>query len=374
MTNRELLLDTLNGRKTPRVPVAPFIFNNIVNEFRKGPPGDPLEECIALYKRFGFDIILRNYFVHDYINEEVRSCEHWKVEKAVIDLGDGNWDEKTTITTPEREMSQLKSYRCVSSNETVEAITEYYIKSHEDFEQFKKYQPPIAQSDCSCITQARKLLGEDGITGPWMHGVFNIAGTYRELSDLVLDAYVDGDFYIEMMEYFYDRAIIFVRQLIKAGPDFICMAGNMASGSIVGPKMFKDHVMSYEKRMIAEIHKEDIKIIYHNCGDMKYLLPMYAEMGIDMLESLAAPPFGDIELEDAFREIPPPVVLSGGVDQIDFLRKARPDEVRTRVKDVLNRVKGRGGFILAASDYFCEGTPEENIIAFAQAGRDHGSY
>jgi len=41
---------------------------------------------------------------------------------------------------------------------------------------------------------------------------------------------------------------------------------------------------------------------------------------------------------------------------------------------VLDLAKLRGGFILAASDYFNEGTPEENIIAIAEAGRKYGSY
>jgi hypothetical protein len=38
------------------------------------------------------------------------------------------------------------------------------------------------------------------------------------------------------------------------------------------------------------------------------------------------------------------------------------------------KVKKRGNFILATTDYFSEGTPEENIHAFAQAGLKYGRY
>jgi uroporphyrinogen decarboxylase len=132
--------------------------------------------------------------------------------------------------------------------------------------------------------------------------------------------------------------------------------------------------MPYEKRVIEEVHREGAKIIYHNCGDAKLLQPFYAEMGIDMYESLTAAPYGDTVLAEVLKTIPLPTALSGGIDQIDFLKKATPAEVRARVKDVLEIVKPRGGFVLAASDYICEGTPEENLIALAQAGLEYGAY
>ena len=42
MTPRELLLDTFNGKRTERVPVAPFIYNNLVNEYNGGASADPI--------------------------------------------------------------------------------------------------------------------------------------------------------------------------------------------------------------------------------------------------------------------------------------------------------------------------------------------
>lgn len=373
MTVRELLIDALSGKATPRVPVAPFIFNNIVSKYNGKDPQDPIAACVAFYKKFGFDIILRNYIISDYMDEERISCERWRVEKQTAERADG-WDEKTVITTPERKMTQTMAFRRVSPFETVSAITEYYIKDAEDFEQFKKYQPPLGKCDCSRVAHARELVGEDGLTGPWVHGAFNLAGTYRELSQLLMDAYIDEDFYAQMLEYFCERCSGFMEQAIGAGADFISMSGNMASASMAGPEMFESRVMPYEKRVIDKIHKAGAKIIYHNCGDAKLLLPLYSKMGIDMYESLTAPPYGDTDLSYALETVRLPTALSGGIDQIEFLKTASPGQVRERVKQVLETVKPRGGFILAASDYLGEETPEENIMALAQAGREYGSY
>ena len=374
MSSRELLWDTLSGKSTSRIPVAPFLFSNAVNEANCGEPKDPVAAAIALYRRFGFDILLRNYILSDYLDETCVSAPNWQAQKHTVQRGAGGWDEQTVVTTPERQLTQVKSYRRVSPYEVVEAVTEYYIKDPADFEQFKKYQPSLAQYDCSIVAHARELIGDSGLTGPWIQGAFNTLGMYRDLSLLLVDPYDDEDFYTEMMEYFGERAAGYMRQAIRAGADFISMSGNMASGSMAGPKMFAHYVRPYEMRMIAGVHEAGAKIIYHNCGDASKLLPLYSGMGIDMYESLTPPPYGDTVLEEALRLIAKPTALSGGIDQIDFLKKATPDQVRSRVQEVLDAVKPRGAFVLAASDYILEGTPEENLFALAEAGRAYGAY
>lgn len=373
MTSRELLLDTLNGRKTPRVPVAPFFYNNIVNEAHGGASSDLIRDCAALYREYGFDILLRNYIMMDYLDESFVSAPNWRVEKQIREVALG-WNEVCTITTPERTLRQVKSFRKVSENETVEATTEYFIKEEADFRQFEKYQPPLPKYDCSKLTYAREVVGEDGLVGTWIHGAFNMAGMHRKLDDLLMDPYEDEDFFADMLDYFSSRVIDLVSQLIGAGCDFLSVSGNMASGSMAGPKLFEEHILRHEARLIDAIHAAGGRMIYHNCGDAKYLLPLYAKMGIDMYESLTEAPYGDTVLADALRIIPPTSVLSGGVDQISFLRNATPAEVRARVKTVLELAKPRGAFILAASDYLSEGTPPENIRALAEAGLEYGRY
>lgn len=374
MTGRQRLLDTFAGKRTDRVPVAPFIYNNVVNERNGGIPEDPIAACIALYKEYGFDIILRNYIPGLYLDESQLNCDTWKVESFTTGNPDQSWDVHTTITTPERTMKQVTSYRRVSKFEVVSADTECYIKTPEDFEQFRKYQPPVPQYDCSSVTYARKMVGDDGLTGPWVNGVFNMCGTYRKLSDLLTDPYEDEEFFHAQMEYFYGRVSKYVVQILEAGADFISMAGNMASGSMAGPSMFREYIMPYEMRLIELIHQHGGKVIYHNCGDAKYLLPCYNEMGIDMYESLTAPPYGDTVLTHALEVMKPPMVLSGNLDQIHFLKTATPEEIRAEVKSVMEAVKKRGSFIFACSDYLCENTPEENLRAFAEAAFEYGVY
>ena len=374
MTGRQRLLDTFAGKKTDRIPVAPFIHTNLVNEKLGNEQGDPIRACLELYQKYGFDVILRNCIPGDHLKAGYVTNENWKYDSRTVGDLNSSWDVYATITTPERVLTEKTSYRRVTPNEVVSAKTECLIKGPEDLEQFKKYQPPVLKYDLSLITHAREVVGDHGLTGPWVDGVFNTCGGHRYLGDLLQDPYEDEDFFFDMMEYFYGRVASYVEQVFDAGADFISVSGNMASGSMAGPNMFRKFIMPYEQRLIDLAHSKGGKVIYHNCGDAKYLLPIYNEMKIDMYESLTAPPYGDTDLEYALNTIAPPTVLSGNLDQIHFLKIASPDEIRAAVKQVMDLAKPRSSFIFACTDYLCEGTPDENIFAMAEAGQEFGVY
>jgi uroporphyrinogen-III decarboxylase len=79
-------------------------------------------------------------------------------------------------------------------------------------------------------------------------------------------------------------------------------------------------------------------------------------------------------LDEALAVLRPTLTLRGNIDQIDFLMKATPQQVRENVREVLAKVMPRGNWILSTTDFFFDGTPYENIRAFAEAGREFGQY
>ncbi|MBI3986540.1 MAG: hypothetical protein HY343_06455 [Lentisphaerae bacterium] len=373
MNGRERLLRLLRNDRVDRVPVAPFIYTNFINEFFHTAEADPVEKGIAVYDRFGFDIVLRTCNVWDYLSEKACDAPRWRVSDK--QEGDGKeWSVTTTIATPEKTLTQKKTYSVSTPYETVEAIVEYFIKEADDFEQFRKYQPPVPRYDCSIIGKARALIGDKGLSAPWVQGAFNSACLYRRLDDLLLDPYDNPGFYETMMAYFSGRTLDVARQFARAGADMVSVAGNAATSTLVGPEHFRKYVLPYEIALSGKLKRLGLYYLYHNCGDAAALLQYYPQIGMDVYESLTPPPYGDTLLEDALGKFDRRIALCGNIDQIDFLRKASPEEIRSEVKRVLALVKPRGNFILATTDYLCEGTPRENIAALAEAAREFGVY
>ncbi|MCL1854678.1 MAG: hypothetical protein FWF86_03000 [Clostridia bacterium] len=375
MNGRELLLCTLRGERTPRIPVAPFIHHNFIDEFFEQHGCDGVEKGIEVYEHFGFDIILRTCSVGGYLDETICDSPEWRVSQHTEDVRAGDtWRIVTTVQTPEKTLRQVKQFAKVYQYETVEAIVEYYIKDKDDFDQFQKYQPALPALDCGQISKARRLLEKKGLTAPWVQGAFNMTSMYRKLDDLLTDAYLQPELYDAMMRYFSDRALAASKQFVNAGADMISGAGNAANGGTVGPAYFQSHILPYERDFAHGVKSLGVYYLYHNCGDSRKLLPLYPDIGMDMYESLTPPPYGDADLDEAFTAFSGPVTLSGNFDQIHALRHWSGAEIEEGVRTVMAKAKERGRFIFATTDYFNEKTPHDKIKIFAEAARKYGNY
>ncbi|NPV54451.1 MAG: hypothetical protein HPY71_13200 [Firmicutes bacterium] len=371
LSPRERLLRLFDGKDVDRLPASPFIHTNFVKEFFKDPDVDLIEGTVEVYKHFGFDVIHRNCTPS--FGESMNSGPDWQVrvsesecekEQVVI----------TTIETPEGELRQVLQRRKVSPYETIEAITEAFIKTREDFELFLKYQPPVPKLDTKNVTLAKKVTGEYGIVAPWVSGAFGFVVYYRKLEDLLMDAMLESSFYHEMLEYFTARCRDLALQVATSGADIVAYNANIANGKVVSPGFFRQHVFKYEKAVIEAIQSEGIPVLYHNCGPARVLLDIYPGLGMRAYESLSPPPVGDTVLEEALKRLGGEMILSGNIDQVYFLRQASPHEIEKEVKRVMDSVRYRGKFILATTDYLHEGTPYENIFALAEAGKRYGAY
>ena len=176
-----------------------------------------------------------------------------------------------------------------------------------------------------------------------------------------------------MMEYFLQRTIRRDRKMVEAGADIIEVAGHLV-GSMAGPRFAAAYVMEYERRLIQAVRDMGALVIFHNCGDAAKVMHLYNDLAINCWGYLTPPPLADVDLNEALRVMRSDMALRGNIDQVEFMRTATPAEVKQRVKEVLDKVKPRGNWILSTTDFFFDGTPYANIQAFADAGREYGRY
>ena len=266
---------------------------------------------------------------------------------------------KTAYNAERREGRRSSTYLIVS------APQEYIIKIKSDFELFRKYAPAGDDMDCGLIRRARRAVGDRGLVDANTGGAFATLNAFRKLDELYQDPVVDEGFYREMMEYFLERTIRRDSKMVEAGADVIEVAGHWTGQ--VGPRTFQKYILEYENRLARAIHATGAKIIYHNCGDAARIMRFYNDLEIDCWGYLTPPPHADVILEDALQVLRPSLALRGNIDQVTFLMEATPQQVREKVRDLLEKVKPRGNWILSTTDFFFDGTPYENIRAFANA-------
>jgi uroporphyrinogen decarboxylase len=370
MTDRERLLRTFGGEVTDRIPVSPFIHINYVKEFYGSHDVDWVEKTPEVYKHFGFEVMHRNCSAtYDAYGP---TGSGWEMDVRTTREGRDELT-MTEIRTPDGLVRIDEVLRWVYEYDAEGSAVRYPIQVEEDLDMFVAHQPPAGPVDVSDIRRAKASVGEDGIVAPWIQGAFNlVAYYYRRADDLMMDAMLNPGFYDRMMRHCLDRYKVFVGELIEAGADVLSYGGNIANGKMVGAEFFREHVLPYERDLIAFIQDRGVPVLYHNCGYAEGLMPVYPDLGVKAYESLTPKPYGDTVLDEAVSALGNSAALAGGIDQLDLLRKGTEAEIRSAVRVVLDTVGKRCPYILGTTDYFNEETPEEKIHVLAEAGREYG--
>jgi uroporphyrinogen-III decarboxylase len=381
LTGKERLEKTFRGEAVDRISVSPFVWaNNIYEMFKYVPTIDKNlapddfdlpQKYMEYHDHFNFDVLFAMGLLWDkYIPE---TAENWEV--SVTREGDGDKQKRTTVVkTPKGELKQIQNFDRSSKYLIVFAPQEYLIKTKKDFEIFSEFVPPAEYMALDIISRAKEVIGDRGLVNPAIMGVFNTLNQFRKLEDMMMDPINDEGFFREMMEFFLNWNVEhMVNDVIPAGADSIELGANLATSG-VGPVFFKDFVLDYENRFADPIHKAGAFVVYHNCGDAQTIMHLYNDLHINVWGYVTGPPFGDVILDDVLKIIRPDMALRGNIDQVEFLRKAKPPEIKEKVKELLDKVKPRGNWILCTSDFFFDGTPYENIEAFSEAGHEFGKY
>ena len=164
-------------------------------------------------------------------------------------------------------------------------VSEYAIKSVEEYEKLKKISNPLA-GRAQVVFEAIKILKNINIDVPI---IGNVTGPISTASSIV-DA---NNFYIELkrkndishkyLEFVTNNLITYANAQVDAGVDIITIADPSATGEILGPNLFDEFGVKYINILIKGIrdHNSSIKIITHICGQMKAVFEKVAKIETD---------------------------------------------------------------------------------------------
>lgn len=170
-----------------------------------------------------------------------------------------------------------------------------------------------------------------------------------------------------------DKIVAIDRKLFRAvaagGGDFIFLGAPAAE--MLSPDLYERLIIPYSQAVTSEAHDAGLLVYSHICSPIEPFLSMgfYNRMGIDLFETLSAPPVGNIvSLANALTKLDSRICTRGNIG-LDVLLKGSTDEVRDAARRVMDDAKGRK-HIVAASDYLFYETPEENVRAMCAAVRE----
>ena len=214
------------------------------------------------------------------------------------------------------------------------------------------------------IELLRQRAGDELFVEGWVEGPCAEAADLRGINRLMLDFGDDPQFVHELFGFAVETAIRFADEQIKAGADIIGIGD--AAASLVGPRIYKEFVLPWEKKLVDAIHSMGGRVRLHICGNTRRILDGMGTLGCAMVD-IDFP----VPMEEARAKTGPRQTLAGNLNPVKDLR----DGTRETITQALATLQQQAGaqWIVAAGCEIVRDTPHENVRALVRFAQTHAA-
>lgn len=203
----------------------------------------------------------------------------------------------------------------------------------------------------------KERAGKEKVVEGWVEGPCGAAADLRGINTLMLDFYDDPTFVRDLFDFTLDLALRFVKAQRDAGADTIGIGDPAAS--LVGPRIYREFVWPYEKKLADGMREIGVRTRLHICGNTRPILADLAKLGCDIIDVDSAVP-----MAEARAQMGPHQAFLGGIDPVRVLEHGTPADVERAVNECRRAAGNR--FVLGAGCEVPRGTPPENLRALAR--------
>lgn len=348
MTSRERLQAALHSQPTDRMPWAPLMDGYFTSSLPKQGFADDLLKA-AQY--IGCDLMERHVAGPEAVYDNVTI----RTESASMVMRDYYETPVGTIYT-ERKNTGTTYYVSKHLIESVEDAKVYqYIAEH------TTYRPRI-----------REFISRDAEIGD--NGMATLSGPTSPIQEVLQGlggventVYLMADYPDEMDELY---AVMHERNkrqyaTLLEYPCELMIAYEDTSTTVMSRSMFVDYSLPAINDYADLIHRAGKMYITHMCGKLTGFAHQIAEGRQDGIDSVCPPNTGDLCCWDARHIWGPQKVVIGGIDPPN-LSRITEEESAAAVREIIEKLENKRGFILSTGDAVAHGTPIGNLRAIAR--------
>ena len=230
------------------------------------------------------------------------------------------------------------------------------------------------------MSEARRLreTTDKAVTAIFLGNVFEMGQLYWGYEQFFVHMGVNPELVINYME---RRTECYLRDLKKlldgAGQYIDVIQFNDDLGTqqslLISKAMYREFIKPYHKRMFMFVRENypHIKVYFHTCGAIYDLIPDLIDCGVQILNPIQVSAKG-MDPRTIKREFGHDLTLwGGGIDTQNVLGRATPDEIRAKVKEMLDIFAPGGGYVFSQVHHVGGNVPPENLIACFKTAREY---
>ena len=257
-------------------------------------------------------------------------------------------------------------------------LNEHVIKRPEDYRVVGYIFRNIRLApDYDNYREFQREVGDRGLAVA--HGL----GSASPVQHLMRD-FVDGtQFYYELTDHpkevqqlvedltpFYDQLV----RILADSPAEAVMMGANYDDTITYPPLFKEHILPWLQRWADMLHAGGKIFMSHCDGENAGLLDLLAASGIDVAESVCAPPMVECSLGAMRRAFGAKITIFGGVPSVALLEESMSEEeFEAHMRGLFAEIAPGDRFILGVSDMVPPDAKWERLVRIAEMVEQWGA-
>jgi MtaA/CmuA family methyltransferase len=326
MTSKERLHAALAGERVDRAPVTP------------------------IFMAWAGNYIGRSYRDY-YLDGSVMAASQMAIAR------DFGVDQVSSISDPWRE-ADAYGMEFDYPPEGVGIPRRHLLEAEEDFDRFKPFDPAKGKRTADRIEAVRILVREMGATHSvlgWVEGILAEYVDLRGLEDACIDLIEEPERFHRIAAVLLPVAIEFASIQIELGADVIGVGD--AAASVIGPELYREHVLPYEQKLFGAFHAQGAKGKLHICGNTNAIVADMAQSGADILDLDWMVPIASTRAK-----VGDSVTLCGNFDPTAVVLRGTPEQNAEAARRCVE--EGGRRFILQPGCEVPPGSPRENVAAF----------
>lgn len=210
-------------------------------------------------------------------------------------------------------------------------------------------------------------LSESLIKGAYVTGPYTLTSLMLGANDAAIATLTRKSDLHRLCEFVTEKIQEYIRLLISAGAEIICYLE--PSAVMLGPDQFEEFSSFYIRYLNESCRYSRVNTIYHTCGNTMHLIKKMTDSGVHGI-SLDSPEAG-VDLSEAAGMISNDVIIMGNINPSDLMLRGTPDLIRENVTYLMKQMDFFPHFILSTGCDLPQETPEANIHAFMETGRNY---
>ncbi len=243
-------------------------------------------------------------------------------------------------------------------------------------EDFGKYTPPDPHAPGRYESLQRLVKRYKGklAVGVHLNDVFSIPRYLAGFENLLMASVEEPELVRRLVDLSVEMNLVMARECARYGADFVFTGDDYASAErpFMSPKAFREFFYPGLQQVVAGFHEVGLPIIKHTDGNIRPLLDMILDSGIDCLDPID--PIAGMDIAEMKARYSDRIALKGNVDCAHTLTFGSEREVVEETRAVIRKAGAGGGLILSSSNSIHSAVKPGNYLAMWNAIRMYGKY